>query len=63
MANFITDYNELMKMSMKFYRKHWLGLSLYLLIVYFGSIYISLGIGPIETTKILYEEIKDYLKH
>lgn len=63
MANFITDYKELMKMSMKFYRKHWLGLSLYLMICYFSTMYMTLGIGPIETTKILFGEIKDKLKH
>lgn len=63
MANFITDYKELMTLSMKFYRKHWLGLSLYLLICYFGTMYMTLGINPIETTKLLYSEVKDNLKH
>lgn len=63
MAQFITDYKELMLLSMKFYRKYWLGLSLYLTICYFGTMYMTLGINPIDTMKLLYGGIKDYLKH
>lgn len=62
MANFIADYKDLMSHSMRFYRKHWLALSLYFVATYYATM-ASLGVNPIDTTKFLYEGVKEHLKH
>jgi len=57
-----TDYKDLMAHSMRFYRKHWLALSLYFVATFYATM-ASLGVNPIEATKLLYSGVKENLKH